>query len=48
MSDLLKQTLANHSVQAKPAAQVIEVPVEQLEKMSDRVRVLTCRALIQC
>jgi hypothetical protein len=47
MSDLLKQTLANHSVQTKTAAQVIEVPVEQLEKMSDRVRVFSCKTLIQ-
>jgi hypothetical protein len=36
-SDLLKQTLANHPV-AGPSTRMLEVPVEQLEKMSAKVR----------
>ncbi|KAL2178902.1 uncharacterized protein P884DRAFT_195564 [Thermothelomyces heterothallicus CBS 202.75] len=36
MSDLLKQTLAHHTV-AGTAVQMIEVPVEQLEKLSAKV-----------
>ncbi|AEO56413.1 hypothetical protein MYCTH_2301313 [Thermothelomyces thermophilus ATCC 42464] len=36
MSDLLKQTLAHHTV-AGPAVQMVEVPVEQLEKLSAKV-----------
>ncbi|KAL2163128.1 hypothetical protein VTH06DRAFT_6964 [Thermothelomyces fergusii] len=42
MSDLLKQTLAQHAV-AGPAGQMVEVPVEQLEKLSARIAELESR-----
>ena len=42
MSDLLKQTLTSHAVGA--TTQVMEVPVEQLERMSGKVRILTLNA----
>ncbi|KAK4156466.1 hypothetical protein C8A00DRAFT_12578 [Chaetomidium leptoderma] len=37
LSDLLKQTLANHTVDDRSTTQAIEVPVEQLERMSDKI-----------
>ncbi|KAK4143808.1 uncharacterized protein C8A04DRAFT_28595 [Dichotomopilus funicola] len=36
MSDLLKQTLANHTVEG-PVTQVVEIPVDQLELMSSKI-----------
>lgn len=38
MSDLLKRTLASHPVGGQAAAQVVEVPLEQLEWMASKVR----------
>lgn len=38
MSDLLKKTLASHPIGGVAPAPVIEVPVEQLERMADKVR----------
>lgn len=46
MSDLLKQTLTSHAVGA--TTQVMEVPVEQLERMSGKVRRLPLYPLVQC
>lgn len=42
MSDLLKQTLANHIVEG-PVTQVVEIPVDQLELMSSKVGTLLSR-----
>lgn len=38
MSDLLKRTLASHLVDIQATTQFAEVPVEQLERMADKVR----------
>ncbi|KAL2197601.1 hypothetical protein P885DRAFT_35171 [Corynascus similis CBS 632.67] len=46
MSDLLKQTLAHHTV-AGPAAQIVELPVEQLEKLSGKIAELEARLATQ-
>ncbi|KAK4042873.1 hypothetical protein C8A01DRAFT_13508 [Parachaetomium inaequale] len=45
-SDLLKQTLANHPV-AGPSTQMLELPVEQLEKMSAKIAELEARLVAQ-
>ncbi|KAL2152034.1 hypothetical protein VTH82DRAFT_5218 [Thermothelomyces myriococcoides] len=42
MSDLLKQTLAHHAVPGS-AGQIVEVPVEQLEKLSAKIAELESR-----
>ncbi|KAK3297511.1 uncharacterized protein B0H64DRAFT_457707 [Chaetomium fimeti] len=46
MTDLLRQTLTNHPVSG-PTAQVVEVPVEQLEKMSAKIAELESRLASQ-
>lgn len=46
MTDLLKQTLANHPVDAT-TGQVVEVPVEQLERMSGKIAELEARLAAQ-
>jgi phage-related tail protein len=46
MTDLLKQTLANHTVDVA-TGQVVEVPVEQLERMSGKIAELEARLAAQ-
>ncbi|KAH6850777.1 hypothetical protein B0I37DRAFT_324150, partial [Chaetomium sp. MPI-CAGE-AT-0009] len=46
MTDLLRQTLTNHAVNG-PATQVVEIPVEQLEKMSAKIAELERRLATQ-
>jgi chromosome segregation ATPase len=46
MTDLLKQTLANHPVDVA-TGQVVEVPVEQLERMSGKIAELEARLAAQ-
>ncbi|KAL1840735.1 hypothetical protein VTJ49DRAFT_175 [Mycothermus thermophilus] len=44
MSDLLKRTLEKHGVEARTtASQVVEVPVEHLERLSDKIADLEAR-----
>ncbi|KAL2021223.1 hypothetical protein VTK56DRAFT_7410 [Thermocarpiscus australiensis] len=47
MSDLLKRTLASYPVSGKASTQVIEIPVEQLERMAEKIAELDDRLATQ-
>ncbi|KAK3904205.1 hypothetical protein C8A05DRAFT_13895 [Staphylotrichum tortipilum] len=47
MSDLLKQTLVSHTVEPRANAPLIEIPVEQLEKMSAKIAELEAQLATQ-
>ncbi|SPQ21657.1 93e8bd63-570d-4511-9513-c12c9d3b2f2f [Thermothielavioides terrestris] len=47
MSELLKKTLASFPIDASAPAQVVEVPVEQLERMADKIAELEARLATQ-
>ncbi len=47
MSDLLRQTLVSHTVEPRLSAPLIEIPVEQLEKMSARIAELEAQLATQ-
>lgn len=47
MSDLLKQTLVSHTVEPKLNTPLVEIPVEQLEKMSAKIAELEAQLVTQ-